>query len=105
MTHPGKLGWASWIYRLLLVLLFASFGLLVLLANLLRIRLGSELILKLLLLLLSRLPIFLADLLGIGLGRSFGLESHFFITSDMYCAQENMIHSSSSILICSREGF
>jgi len=51
--------------------------LLVLLANLLRIRLGSELILKLLLLLLSRLPIFLADLLGIGLGRSFGLESHF----------------------------
>jgi hypothetical protein len=85
--------------------LFASLGLLVLLANLLRIRLGSKLILKLLLLLLSRLPIFLADLLGIGLGRSFGLESHFFITSATYCAQENMIHSPNSILICVREGF
>jgi hypothetical protein len=30
----------------------------------------------LLLLLLGRLTIFLADLLSIGLGRSFGLESH-----------------------------
>lgn len=61
---------------LLLVLLLAGFGLLILLANLLSIRLRSKLILILLLLLLSRLPVLLADLLGIGLGRSFGLESH-----------------------------
>ncbi len=88
----------------MLVLLLAGFGLLILLANLLRIRLRSKLIL-ILLLLLSRLPVLLADLLGIGLGRSFGLESHFFITSGMYCAQENMIHSPNSILICVREGF
>jgi len=61
----------------LLVLLLAGFSLLVLLTNLLRVRLSSKFVLKLfLLLLLGRLTIFLADLLSIGLGRSFGLESH-----------------------------
>lgn len=29
----------------------------------------------------------------------------FFITSGMYCAQENMIHSPNRILNCVREGF
>lgn len=72
------------INRLLLVLLLAGFGLLVLLTNLLRVRLSGEFVF-ILLLLLSRLPIFLADLLGIGLGRSFGLESHLYHLRYVLC--------------------